>query len=167
MAQTSKTPSRKQKPKDGDGTKLIAQNRRARHDYEILDTYEAGLALLGTEVKSLRDGKANLSDGYARIDRGEGWLHGVRVEPYGAGNRFNHDPERPRKLLLKRWEIGRILGRTEEKGLTLVPLRLYFKAGKAKVEIAIVRGKRQYDRRREIAKRDADRAIDRALASRD
>lgn len=149
-----------------EGTHLIAQNRRARHDYEILDTYEAGLALLGTEVKSMRMGKANLSDGYARFQAGEGWLHGVRVEPYGAGNQFNHDPERPRKLLLNRSEISRILGRTEEKGLTLVPLRLYFKRGRAKVEIAIVRGKKQHDRRREIAKRDADRAIDRALASR-
>ncbi|SVC80110.1 uncharacterized protein METZ01_LOCUS332964, partial [marine metagenome] len=111
----------------GAGTHLIAQNRRARYDYEILDTYEAGLALLGTEVKSLRLGKANLSDGYARIDNGEAFLHSVRIEPYGSGNRFNHDPERSRKMLLKRAEIDRIIGRTEEKGLTLIPLRLYFK----------------------------------------
>ena len=151
----------------GAGTHLIAQNRRARYDYEILDTYEAGLALLGTEVKSLRLGKANLSDGYARIDNGEAFLHSVRIEPYGSGNRLNHDPERSRKMLLKRAEIDRIIGRTEEKGLTLIPLRLYFKGGLAKVEIGIVRGKRQYDRRREIAKRDADRAIDRALANQD
>ena len=151
----------------GAGTHLIAQNRRARYDYEILDTYEAGLALLGTEVKSLRLGKANLSDGYARIDNGEAFLHSGRIEPYGSGNRFNHDPERSRKMLLKRAEIDRIIGRTEEKGLTLIPLRLYFKGGLAKVEIGIVRGKRQYDRRREIAKRDADRAIDRALANQD
>ena len=149
------------------GTHLIAQNRRAWYDYEILDTYEAGLALLGTEVKSLRMGKANLSDGYARIESGQAFLHNVRIEPYGSGNRFNHDPERARKLLLNRWEIGRIIGRTEEKGLTLIPLRLYFKAGRAKVEIGVVRGKRQYDRRREIAKRDSDRAIDRALANQD
>lgn len=149
-----------------DGTHLIAQNRRARHDYEILDTYEAGLALLGTEVKSLRAGKANLTDGYARIERGEMFLNGVRIEPYGGGNQFNHVPDRSRKMLLKRMEIGRIISRTEEKGLTMVPLRLYFKKGIAKVEIAIVRGKRQYDRRHEIAKRDSDRAIDRALASR-
>ncbi|MDA0337388.1 MAG: SsrA-binding protein SmpB [bacterium] len=149
------------------GTHLIAQNRRARHDYEILDTYEAGLALLGTEVKSLRLGKANLTDGHARIERGEAFLHGVRIEPYTGGNRFNHDPERSRKMLLSRMEIRRIVGDTAEKGLTLIPLRLYFKGGKAKVEIAVVRGKRDYDRRNEIAKRDADRAIDRALASRD
>lgn len=150
----------------GDGTHLIAQNRRARYDYEILDTYEGGLSLLGTEVKSLRMGKANLTDGYARIDRGEVFLNGVRIEPYGSGNRFNHAPDRSRKVLLKRMEIGRIISRTEEKGLTLVPLRLYFKGGVAKVEIAIVKGKRQYDRRHEIAKRESDRAIDRALASR-
>ncbi|HJP31764.1 MAG TPA: SsrA-binding protein SmpB [Candidatus Latescibacteria bacterium] len=146
------------------GTHLIAKNRRAWHDYEILDTYEAGLALLGTEVKALRLGKANLSDGYARIESGQAFLHSVRIEPYGGGNRFNHDPERARKMLLNRGEIGRIIGKTEEKGLTLIPLRLYFKRGIAKVEIGIVRGKKQYDRRREIAKRDSDRAIDRALA---
>jgi SsrA-binding protein len=148
----------------GPGTHLIAQNRRARHDYEILDTYEAGLSLLGTEVKSLRMGRANLSDGYARIERGEAFLNGVRIEPYTSGNQFNHDPERSRKMLLKRMEIRRIIGDTAEKGLTLIPLRLYFKGGVAKVEIAVVRGKREYDRRNEIAKRDSDRAIDRALA---
>ena len=151
----------------GPGTHLIAQNRRARYDYEILDTYEAGLALLGTEVKSLRMGKANLTDGYARIERGQAFLNGVRIEPYTGGNQFNHDPERSRKMLLNRVEIRRIVGDTAEKGLTLIPLRLYFKGGRAKVEIAVVRGKREYDRRNEIAKRDADRAIDRALASRD
>ena len=151
----------------GGGTHLIAQNRRARYDYEILDTYEEGLVLLGTEVKSLRVGKANLSDGYARIDNGEMFLHSVRIEPYGSGNRFNHDPERSRKMLLNRSEIDRIIGRTEEKGLTLIPLRLYFKGGVAKVEIGVVRGKRQYDKRREIAKRDADRASDRAPADQD
>ena len=151
----------------GPGTHLIAQNRRARHDYEVLDTYEAGLSLLGTEVKSLRMGKANLSDGYARIERGEAFLSGVRIEPYSSGNQFNHDPERSRKLLLNRMEINRILGDTAQKGLTLIPLRLYFKGGVAKVQIAAVRGKREYDRRNEIAKRDADRAIDRALASKD
>lgn len=144
---------------------MVARNRRARHDYEIMDTFEAGLALLGTEVKSLRDGKANLSDGYARVQGGEVLLLGIRIDPYKGGNRFNHDPERPRKLLLHRLEIRRLVGRTEEKGLTLIPLRLYFRLGVAKVEIALVRGKRQYDRRREIAKRDADRAIDRALAA--
>lgn len=150
---------------DKPATHLVAQNRRARHDYEILDTFEAGLALLGTEVKSLRAGKANLSDGYARMEAGEVFLHSVRIDPYGGGNRQNHDPERARKLLLHRHEIQRLIGRTEEKGLTIIPLRLYFTRGVAKVELGVVRGKRQYDRRREIAKRDADRAIDRALAS--
>lgn len=149
------------------GTHLVAKNRRAWYDYEILDTYEAGLVLLGTEVKSMRMGLANLSDGYARIENGEAFLHGVRVEPYGSGNRFNHDPVRSKKMLLNRVEIGRIVRRTEEKGLTLVPLRLYFKKGIAKVEIGVVRGKREYERRQQIAKRDSDRAIDRALASKD
>jgi SsrA-binding protein len=146
---------------------LVAKNRRAWYDYEILDTYEAGLVLLGTEVKSMRMGLANLSDGYARIENGEAFLHGVRVEPYGSGNRFNHDPVRSKKMLLNRVEIGRIVRRTEEKGLTLIPLRLYFKKGIAKVEIGVVRGKREYERRQQIAKRDSDRAIDRALASKD
>ena len=146
------------------GTHTIAQNRRARYDYEILDTVEAGLVLLGTEVKALRAGKANLSDGYALIQNGQVYLHSIRIDPYGAGNLFNHDPERERRLLLNRWEIRRLIGRTEEKGLTLVPLRLYFKRGLAKVELGLVRGKRQYDRRREIAKRDAQRSVDRALA---
>lgn len=145
-------------------SRLVAQNRRARHDFEVLDTFEAGLALLGTEVKALRAGKANLRDGFARVESGQVYLHSVHIGQYGAGNRFNHDPERVRKLLLHRWEIRRLIGRTEEKGLTLVPLRLYFKSGIAKVELGLVRGKRQYDRRREIATRDAERAIDRALA---
>jgi SsrA-binding protein len=159
--------SAKAAPPDTDGVRMVAQNRRARYDYEILDTVEAGLALLGTEVKSLRAGKANLSDGYARVDDGEVFLYSVRIDPYGGGNRQNHDPERPRKLLLHRAEIQRLIGQTEEKGLTMVPLRLFFKRGRAKVELGVVRGKRQYDRRKEIAQRDADRAIDRALAARD
>ena len=149
------------------GPREVARNRRARHDYEILDTVVAGLALLGTEVKSLRAGGANLTDGYARIENGEVFLHGVRIEPYAGGNRANHDPRRSRKLLLHRAEIRRLSGRTEEKGLTMIPLRLFFERGLAKVEVAVVRGKRQYDRRREIARRDADLAIDRALAARD
>ena len=149
------------------GQQVVARNRRARHDYEVLDTLVAGIALVGTEVKSLRAGAANLGDGYARIEDGEVFLHGVRIDPYAAGNRANHDPVRSRKLLLHRAEIRRLGARTEEKGLTMVPLRLFFERGLAKVEVGVVRGKRQYDRRREIARRDAERAMDRALAARD
>ena len=149
------------------GPQQVARNRRARHDYEILGAVVAGIALLGTEVKSLRAGGANLTDGYARIENGEVFLHGVRIEPYAGGNHANHDPRRSRKLLLHRAEIRRLRGRTEEKGLTMIPLRLFFERGLAKVEVAVVRGKRQYDRRREVARRDADLAIDRALAARD
>ena len=150
---------------DSSGTKLIAQNRRARHDYEIIDTFEAGIALLGTEVKALREGKASLGEGYARLDRGEAFLYSVHIGHCAGGNRFNHDPERARKLLLHRWELQRLIGSTEEKGLTLIPLRLYFRRGRAKVEVGVARGKRHFDRRHDIAKRDADRAVERALAN--
>ena len=150
---------------DSGGTKLIAQNRRARHDYEIIDTVEAGLALLGTEVKALREGKASLGEGYARLDRGEAFLYSVHIGHCAGGNRFNHDPERTRKLLLHRGELQRLTSQIDEKGLTLVPLRLYFRRGRAKVEVGIARGKRHFDRRHDIAKRDADRAVDRALAN--
>ena len=148
------------------GQKLIAQNRKARHDYEILETMEAGIALLGSEVKALRAGKASLGDGYARIDADEVFLHNVHISQYGAASHYNHDPLRPRKLLLHRREIHRLIGHTEQRGLTLVPLRLYFKRGRAKVELALVRGKRDYDRRHDMARRDAERAIDRALGAR-
>lgn len=159
-------PSRQEQSTPAGGLHLVARNRRAPHDYEILDTLVAGLVLAGTEVKSLRNGDANLSDGYARIENGEVLLHGVRIEPYAGGNRANHDPGRSRKLLLHRAEIRRLAVRTEEKGLTVVPLRLFFQRGRAKVEIGVVRGKREYDRRREIARRDARLAVDRALAAR-
>ena len=159
-------PSRQDHSTPAGGLHLVARNRRASHDYEILDTAVAGLVLAGTEVKSLRNGDANLTDGYARIETGEVFLHGVRIEPYAGGNRANHDPGRSRKLLLHRAEIRRLAVRTEEKGLTMVPLRLFFQRGWAKVEIGVVRGKREYDRRREIARRDARLAVDRALAAR-
>lgn len=146
--------------------KIIVKNRKARHDYAVLDTYEAGLVLTGTEVKSLREGKANLKDSYAREEAGEVFLHNLHISEYGQGNRFNHDPARVRKLLLHRHEIARLKGRVQEKGLTLVPLRLYFKRGKAKVELALARGKRDYDRRHDIAKRDARREMERALKER-
>jgi SsrA-binding protein len=144
--------------------KVIAQNRKARHDYEVLASFEAGLALQGTEVKSIRAGKVTLKDSYARVERGEVFLVHLHINPYEAASHFNHDPERPRKLLLHRWEIRRLVGQLEQRGLTLVPLRLYLKNGRAKVELGLVRGKRQYDKRQDIGQRDAQRAIERAFA---
>lgn len=149
-----------------EGIKIIAQNRKARYDYAVLDTYEAGLELQGTEVKSLRQGKANLTDSYARVDNGEVFLHNLHISEYTQGNRYNHDPVRKRKLLLHKHEINRLRGRVEERGLTLVPLRLYFKKGKAKVELGLARGKREYDRRQDIARRDARREMEVALKAR-
>jgi SsrA-binding protein len=149
-----------------EGIKIIVQNRKAWHDFEILDTYEAGLVLHGTEVKALREGRANLKDSYARVEGNEAFLHNIHISEYVQANRFNHDPERKRKLLLHKKEIDRLRTRAEEKGLTLVPLKMYFKRGKAKVEIGIARGKKQYDKRHAIAKRDAQRALDQALKTR-
>jgi SsrA-binding protein len=149
-----------------EGTKLITSNRKARHDYAILDTYEAGLALTGTEVKSLRDGKASLQEAYARMEGDEIFLVGMHIPEYRHGNRANHDPTRPRKLLLHRKEIERLRGMLLQKGLTVVPLRLYWKAGRAKVELGLARGKRDYDRREDVAKREAKREIARAMARR-
>jgi SsrA-binding protein len=144
----------------------IVVNRKARHDYEILETYETGIALVGTEVKSLRVGKANLKDSYAALKNEEVWLYGVHISPYSHGNIFNHSPERDRKLLLHRREIRRLIGKTKETGLTLVPLRMYFKRGKAKVELGLARGKKQYDKREAIAKRDVERDVKREMRSR-
>jgi SsrA-binding protein len=146
-----------------EGRKLIAQNRKARHDYVIADTFEAGLVLTGTEVKSLRAGRASLVDGFAVITDGEVWLHGVQIPEYTEGTRNNHEPRRPRKLLLHRNEIAKLIGKTKEGGITLVPLQLYFVDGRAKVELALARGKRAYDKRQSLAARDADREIARAL----
>jgi SsrA-binding protein len=144
------------------GRKTIAQNRKARHDYAVLDTYEAGVALLGTEVKSLRLGRASLVDAYATIDDGEVWLRGLHIPEYAQGTWTNHEPRRNRKLLLHREEIERLIGKTREGGLTLVPLSLYFSDGKVKCELALARGKRDYDKRQDLARRDADREISRA-----
>lgn len=146
-----------------EGIKIVAHNRKARHDYEILDSFEAGMVLQGTEVKAIREGKITLKDSYAVVQRGEVFLHKVHISHYEPASRFNHELERPRKLLMHRWEIRRLIGQSEQQGLTLVPLKVYFKRGRAKVELALVRGKKLYDKRRDIAKRDADRAIDRAL----
>ena len=153
-------------PKDTVPTKLIAQNRKARHDYLIEDTYEAGLMLTGTEVKSCRAGKVTLTDAYATVKDGEAWLMQAHIAPYSHGNRTNHDPLRPRKLLLHRSEIDRMHAAAAQDGRTLVPLRMYFKHGLAKAEIAIARGKRTYDKRQSAAKRDAERQMQRELGRR-
>jgi SsrA-binding protein len=148
------------------GRKLIASNRKARHDYTILDTYEAGLVLTGTEVKSLRAGRASLVDAYATIENGEVWLQGVHIAEYAEGTWTNHEPRRTRKLLLNRMEINRLIGKIKEGGLTLVPLQMYFSDGRAKVELALARGKKSYDKRQDMAKRDADREVARAMGRR-
>jgi SsrA-binding protein len=143
----------------------VALNRRARHEFSIEDTFEAGLVLTGTEIKSIRAGKVNLSDAYARIERDEAWLIGAHIAPFEQGNRYNHEPKRERKLLLHRSEIDELLGKTKAKGLTLVPLRLYLTGrGRAKVELGLARGKQAHDRRRDIADRDARRDMARELA---
>jgi SsrA-binding protein len=148
------------------GRKVVAQNRRARHDYHIEDTFEAGLVLTGTEVKSLRAGHASLVDGYALVRDDEVWLMGVHIPEYTEGTWTNHEPRRARKLLLHRREIGKLIEKTQEQGLTIVPLALYFKEGRAKVEIAVARGKRSYDKRQDLAKRDAAREMERATRRR-
>ena len=149
-----------------DGRSIIAQNRKARHEYTVLDTYEAGLVLTGTEVKSLRLGRASLVDGFATIDNGEVFLRNVHIPEYTHGSWTNHEPRRVRKLLLHRGEIERLVGKTKESGLTLVPLAIYFTAGKVKVELALAKGKRTYDKRQDLARRDADREVARALGRR-
>jgi len=149
------------------GVKLVASNRRARHDYEVLDVVEAGIALVGTEVKSFRDGKVQLKDSYARMEGGELWLYGVHVAAYEQSDGFGgHDPERPRKLLLHRDEIAEFGSRAQAESLTIVPLAAYFKGGRVKVELALARGRRSYDKRHAIAERDAKRETDRAMSQR-
>ncbi len=145
-------------------TKVVATNRKARHDYHIEETFEAGLVLTGTEVKSLRAGKVNLRDSFARIDRGEAFLYNMHISPYDFGNRWNHDPTRTRKLLLNKAEIRRLIGKIQQQGLTLVPLKVYFNdRGIAKVELAVARGKKKWDKREDIAKREARREVERAV----
>jgi SsrA-binding protein len=148
------------------GTKLIADNRRARHDYHLLDRYEAGLVLTGTEVKSLRAGKADLNRAFGDLRDGELFLVGAHIPEYAQGNLANHDPDRERKLLLHRRELDGLLGKVQEKGLTLVPTKLYWKNGRAKVELALARGKEQRDRRREIRDRDVQREVEREIRER-
>jgi len=148
------------------GTKLIAENRRARHDYHLLERYEAGIALTGTEVKSLRAGRADLARAFADVRGGEVWLVGAHIDEYAQGNIANHEPDRDRKLLLHRREIDSLLGKTRERGLTLVPTRLYFKNGKVKLELAVARGKETRDKRRDVAEREAKRQMERAMKER-
>jgi len=146
------------------GDSTIAVNRRARHEYHIDETFEAGLVLTGTEIKSVRAHKVNLADAYARVEHGEAWLIGAHIAPWETGNRNNHEPKRNRKLLLHRGEIDEIVGRARQKGQTIVPLRLYLSRGRAKVELGIARGKQLHDKRRDIAERDAQREVARELA---
>jgi len=144
--------------------KIVCVNRKARHDYIIEETYEAGLVLTGSEVKSLREGRANLKDSYARIDRGEAFLLNTHISHYSAAHHFNHDPTRTRKLLMHKREIMRLMGKVQEQGLTLIPLRLYFKNGRAKVELALARGKKLYDKRETTREREVKRDIARAMS---
>lgn len=146
--------------------KIFAQNRKARHDFHIEEVFEAGIALQGTEVKSIKEGRANLKDSYARVEKGELFLYNMHVSPYDQGNIFNHEPLRTRKLLMHKREIKRLIGLTREKGYTLVPLRLYLKNGKIKVELGLAKGKRQYDKRKALKEKTVDREIEKALKDR-
>lgn len=148
------------------GRKVVARNRKARHEYEILETFEAGMVLKGPEVKSLRDGKASFQDAFARVEGGEMWLHSLHISPYEQANRFNVDPLRVRKLLLNRHEIRRLVGKVEEKGLTLVPLEIYFSRGNAKIQLALARGKKLHDKRDALKQRQLDREARRGEAAR-
>ncbi len=145
------------------GIKIICQNKKARHDYFIEDTLEAGMVLTGTEVKALRDGKANLVDSYVSVERGEAWLLSCHISPYDPAHQFNHVPTRKRKLLLHKKEISRLIGKSQEKGLSLIPLKIYFKNGRAKLEMAVAKGKKMYDKRESLKKREAQREIDKAM----
>ena len=160
MARTAK------KKDEGDEVQVVCRNKRAFHEYTIQDTLECGIALTGTEVKSLREGQASLEDAYARIDEGEVWLIGSDIPEYSMGNRMNHKPKRPRKLLMHRREIAKFAGKASQRGFTLVPLRMYFKNGRAKVELAVARGKQQHDKRQAQKKAEAQREIRRAMTDR-
>lgn len=150
------------------GTKPVASNRRARYDYEILETYECGLVLSGSEVKSLRDSKVQLREAYARVDDGEVWVYGMHIAPYAfAPGAAGHDPDRRRKLLLHRRQIEEITASTQQRGLTLIPLAIYFKEGRAKVEVGVARGRKTYDKRRAIAERDMERDVERSMRRRE
>jgi len=162
MAKKEKSKAKAVAQSDDSGIKIVARNRRARHEYDLLERVEAGMVLTGTEVKSLRAGKGNLEDAYAEISEGEAWLIGCDIPEYLQGNRMNHLPKRPRKLLLHRREITKLGNKTGEKGMTIVPLSIYFKKGMAKVELSIARGRKTYDKREALKKQDAQREMDRA-----
>jgi SsrA-binding protein len=147
-------------------TKIVATNRKAFHDYHVGETYEAGIALTGTEIKSVRQGMVSLRDSFARVENGEVFLYDMHVSPYDAGNRYNHEPRRTRKLLLHKSEIRKLATKTQEKGFTLIPLKVYLKGGRAKVELALAKGKRLYDKREDIKKRDVMRQVDRVIKDR-
>ncbi len=149
----------------GDG-KLVAQNKKTRHDYAIEETFEAGIVLQGTEIKSVRNARVNLKDSYARIDKGEIFLHNMHISPYEQGNRYNHDPLRTRKLLLHKKQISRLIGETKESGYSIVPLKMYIKDGYAKVLIGVARGKKKYDKRQDLKQKEAKRDIERAFKER-
>lgn len=153
-----------QSPDTGD--RVVATNRKAHHDYFVDEVVEAGVVLTGTEIKSVRAGRISLRDGYAKVEDGEIWLQNTHISPYEQGNRYNHDPDRPRKLLLHRSQIRQLQRKTLEKGFTLVPLRVYLKEGLAKVELALARGRKSYDKREAVAEREADREIEREMARR-
>jgi SsrA-binding protein len=150
-------------PQSKDSVQVVVRNRKARHEYHILERLEAGLVLQGTEVKSLRQGRANLQDAFASFDQGELWLYNVHISPYEHGNRFNHDPLRRRKLLLHRQQLRKLVGQVEQKGLTLVPLDIYFRRGVAKVTLALVRGKKLHDKREDLRRRADQREMERAF----
>ncbi|GAB6153260.1 SsrA-binding protein SmpB [Desulfosporosinus burensis] len=149
-----------------EGIKIVSDNRKAFHDYYIEDRVEAGIVLTGTEIKSIRNGKINLKDSYARVTNGEVWVHQMHISPYEQGNRFNHDPLRPRKLLLHRSEINKLIGKVQLQGLTLIPTKMYLKKGMAKVELAVGQGKKNYDKRQSLAEKEGKRDIERALRER-
>jgi SsrA-binding protein len=151
---------------DDDVRKIVARNRRARHEFDLLESVEAGIVLTGTEVKSLRNAKASLEEAYAGVDKGEVWLYGCDIPEYLQANRMNHKPKRPRKLLLHKREISKLMAKSTERGLTIVPLKIYFKDGIAKVEICVARGRKLYDKREAVKNRDAKRDIDRVLRGR-
>jgi SsrA-binding protein len=164
---TKNTPPPTQGERDRNAKKMVSINRRARHEYEILDSYEAGIVLVGTEVKSLRTGRLNFMDAFCRIENNEVWLYNMHITPYEMGNRFNVEPLRKRKLLLHAWQIHELRTQTEQKGLTIVPLALFFQRGFAKLEIALARGKKLYDKRESIAERDQEREARRQIAGRE
>jgi SsrA-binding protein len=164
---TARTATPRQDRRDGeDGDVLIAENRKAYHDYHVLETFEAGVQLLGTEVKGIREGRANLRDSYARVEKGEVWLYNVHINPYSHRGYVDHDPRRRRKLLLHKLEIRKLIGKTTERGLTLVPLRMYFTRGRVKVALSLVRGKQLHDKRETIRKREVDRETRAAVKER-